>query len=58
VSFLPLYLDFVIEIDHTALLEMLEKASSAKNRKFSNGLIAIKVDNVTSLDPTLTEADL
>ena len=43
-------LDFVIEIDHTSLLEMIEKASEAKNKKFSAGAIAIKVDNIKDAD--------
>lgn len=39
-------LDLVIEIDHTALLEMIEKASHAKNRKYAEGPLVIRVNNV------------
>jgi hypothetical protein len=44
------HLDFVIELDHTALLEMIEQASNAKNKKHSNGPIAIRVDNIKNVD--------
>ena len=38
--------DFVIEIDHTALLEMIDNASQEKNRKYAAGPLSIKVDNL------------
>jgi hypothetical protein len=40
------HLDFVIEIGHNALLEMIEEASADETKKRSNGLVTIKVDNI------------
>jgi hypothetical protein len=52
------HLDFVIELDHTALLEMIEQASNAKNKKFSNGPIAIRVVNIKNVDPNKANAEI
>jgi hypothetical protein len=45
------HLDFVIEIDHTGLLELIEKASQAKNKKFAEGPLLVRVDNVKDSEP-------
>lgn len=46
-----LSLDFVIEIEHTGLLELIEKASTERNRKAIFGPISIKVSNLKAQVP-------